>query len=136
MAHMPDDDLKHRLSGGLFFRPDAAAMAIAEKADREFGTAVGKTLAKIQAEIDARGLRSVVRRVCDEGAPVEIIAMLEHMHAHKYQILPDDMMDETRLELWRTQATQFLRASISESESCEAWPMRMNGHATLTRPTQ
>ena len=62
MAHMPNDDLKHRLDRGLFFRPDAAALAIAEKADREFGTAVGQVLARIQTEIHERGLTGTIRR--------------------------------------------------------------------------
>jgi hypothetical protein len=124
---MPNDD--------LIFKPDAVALAIAEKADREFGTAVGQTLAKLQAEIDERGLRSVVRRVVADGVPVEIIATLEMLHAHKYQILPEDMMDEKRMALWQTQAEQFLKASISESDKGDGFPVRMNGHATLhTRP--
>jgi hypothetical protein len=133
MADMPNDDLK-RL-GGLLFKPYAAALAIAEQADREFGTALGKTLAEIQAEIDERGLRSTVRRACDDGVPMQIIALLEMLHAHRFQILPEDMLDEKRMALWEQQAKQFLRAAISESDKGETWPMRMNGHGTLhTRP--
>jgi hypothetical protein len=133
---MPNDDVKHRLSGGLFFQPDAAALAIAEKADREFGTALGQVLAKIQAEIHERGLRSVVRRVVDDGVPMELIAMLEHMHAYRYQVLPEDMADETRMNLWQSQAKQFLRAAIGESVAGESWPLRVNGHSALERPSQ
>jgi hypothetical protein len=131
MADMPTDDVKQRLSGGLFFKPDAAAIAIAEKADREFGTAVGQVLARIQNEIHERGLTGTIRRVVDDGAPMELIAMLEHMRAYRYQVLAEDLADETRMNLWQAQAKQFLKASISESDKGEGFPMRMNGHATL-----
>jgi hypothetical protein len=122
-------DIK-RQPDGLFFEPDPAAVAILEKSNHEFLVAVGQVLAKLQAEIAEHGLTSVIRRVVAEGVPMELIAMLEHMHADKFQITPDDF-EEPRLELWRSQAKQFLRAAIGESVAGETWPMRVNGHGHL-----
>jgi len=131
---MPDD--VKRQPGGLVFTPDAAAVEILEKSNHEFTVALGQVLAKLQNEITERGLSCTIRRVCDDGVPMELIAMLEHMRAYRYQVLPEDMMDETRMALFEQQAKQFLRAAIGESHAGESWPVRVNGHATLPRPTQ
>jgi hypothetical protein len=127
---MPDD-LK-RLDRGLFFKPDAEAMAILEKSNHEFAVAVGQTLAQLQSEIDERGLRACVRRVCDEGSTMELVAALETLRAWRFQITAEDF-EEPRLEMWRSQAKQFLRAAIGESVAGESWPMRVNGHSALER---
>jgi hypothetical protein len=100
---------------GLFFQPDPAAIAILEKSDREFGAAVGKVLAQIQDEIFECGLNGTIRRVVDGGTTLELVALIEHLRAHAFQITPDDIgADETgeRLEAWRARARAFLSIVI------------------------
>jgi hypothetical protein len=133
MANMPDD-LKQRLDrGGLFFQPDAEAMAIAEQASIEFGRAVGKVLAELQAEIAANGLGCTIQRVVDAGGTMQLVGLIEHLRGYAYQITPDDMIEESRLLLWEEQARMFLRNTIGRGDG---WPRRMNGHTTPARPTQ
>jgi hypothetical protein len=76
---------------GLFFQPDPAAIAILEKSDREFGAAVGKVLAQIQDEIFECGLNGTIRRVVDGGTTLELVALIEHLRAHAFQITPEDI---------------------------------------------
>jgi hypothetical protein len=73
-------DLERHING-LFFQDGPAEIAILEKSNREFGTAVGKVLAHIQDDIFECGLNGTIRCVCDEGSTMELVALIEHLRA-------------------------------------------------------
>ena len=105
----------------MTFDPDPAAVALELEAWAVIDAAVDKILAEeLYPEIEANGLASVVRRLVEDGDPIELVAMLAALRADAFQISAAEIVDidgpGDRLAAWEQRARQFLCSVIGEGD--------------------
>ncbi len=129
-------DLKRRLK--LRFWPDHHAVALEREAWNIIIAEVRKVQAKLSVDIEDEGFEPVMRRIIEDGAPIEIVAVLDGLFGpagDAFQITSAEVADidgpGELLAAWDQRARQFLRAAALKEGPTVGHVHHANGNARL-----